>query len=71
MTQILVAIKPKHRGIFVIFLAVSRALEMYVDSTLQEFHGCKMTEKWPKNTDQITRNSSDRSIKKMRLFMVE
>ena len=30
-----------------IFLAVLPAIEVQVNSTLQKFHGCKMTEKWP------------------------
>ena len=32
----------------VIILAVSRTLEVLVNSTLQTFHGCKMTGKGPK-----------------------
>ena len=34
------------------FLAVSRALEIMVNSAVQKCHGCKMTEKGPKIKSQ-------------------
>ena len=33
---------------FVIFFTVLLSLEVVVNLTLRKFHGCKMTEKWPK-----------------------
>ena len=46
-----------------IFLLVSQALQIWVNSTLQKFRGCKMTEKWSK--------TSHRKMKEMQLFMGE
>ena len=44
---------------------------MYVNSTLQKFHGCKMTKKMAKNIDQMIKDSPHRSMKKIQLFMGE
>ena len=61
--------QPRDRSIFVIFLAFSRTLEIYVNSTFTKFLGCKMTEKRPKILDQITKGSSHGTMKKMQFLM--
>ena len=52
-----------------IFLAVLPALKIKVNSTLQKFHGCKMTENGPKNIDQFIHDFSHRMMKEMQLLM--
>ena len=42
------SLKPKCRNIFVIFIAFLLVLEIKVNSILQKFHGCRMTEQEPK-----------------------
>ena len=50
-----------------IFLAVLPALQIYVNSTLQKFHACKMTNK----IDQFINDFSHRIMKEMQLLMGE
>ena len=59
---------PEDRSIFVTFLTALRALEIWVNSILQEFHGCEMIEKGPKT---LITDSSYRTIKKILFLMCE
>ena len=55
-----------------IFVDVSRAPEILVNSVLQKFYGCKMTEKRPKTLIKTERTpSSYRIMKEMQLLMGE
>ena len=68
ITIYLTAMKSKY---FVIFLAFLPALEKWVNSTLQKFHGCKNDWKRPKIFEQIIKDSSHRTTKKMQFLVNE
>ena len=54
-----------------IFIAVLKALQISVNSTLQKFHGCKMTEKIAQNINQCINDFLHRIMKEMQRLMGE